>query len=315
MMVIMDLFNTETEVKEFSFLDEKKKNAEFITPEVLRKWIAVKIGRVNTVFDCSVGSGQLLQFIECDKKLGNDINERAIEFARSNGIECTLQDYITYDDTNITYDVAISNYPFSLKPTSEQAEHIRFNYPFLCNNQGKFVGVLDSVFISKSFLKASKGFYLAFPGITYRRQEFPFRKWLLDNRFIKSVGLLNNCGFKDTNISLLFLELDKGPQDSILFFIEDIKNNTIKSEVVAYDNIEDCDISVSKYIDTAPPKEKIDIKAVEQEINDNFEKTLEAQLKLDLFLYEEGFDRNILIKLKIMRRLLKEYSDKVFEGE
>ena len=50
---------------ETSFKQQQKKNQEHITPVELRRFVASKcpIEEIETIFDSSVGSGQLLQFI------------------------------------------------------------------------------------------------------------------------------------------------------------------------------------------------------------------------------------------------------------
>lgn len=113
-------------MEEYSLLEEikktKKQFAEFLTPEKLRLFLAKEVGKCNVIFDPCVGSGALLFNIDANKKIGNDFNEKSVYFANKNGIESTNYDYITMDDSNINYDVVVSNYPFSLTPTEEQQQ-------------------------------------------------------------------------------------------------------------------------------------------------------------------------------------------------
>ena len=84
----------------------------------------------------------------------------------------------------------------------------------------KVTGLLDFIFILKSFELVKEGYYLCFPGIGYRTQEEKFRKYLIDNKFIKEYGIINNCQFDHTSISILYLHLSKEKTDNPkIFFI------------------------------------------------------------------------------------------------
>ncbi|MGL4898118.1 MAG: N-6 DNA methylase [Cetobacterium sp.] len=48
------------EYKEFSYLEQKKKFMEFITPQKIRDILIEKVGKRDVVFDPCVGSGQLI---------------------------------------------------------------------------------------------------------------------------------------------------------------------------------------------------------------------------------------------------------------
>ena len=192
--------------------ETQSKYQEFITPFALREFIKRELGDVKNkiIFDPCLGSGQLLYDLECKKKIGCEIQEKACECARENGIdEVYNQDYIFFDDSQITYDVVITNYPFSLTPSEEQKKEIEEK-----ENIKKFTGKLDRVFIKKSFLNAQKGYYLAFPGILYRREEKEFREWIIENNYLESVYFLEKTNFENTNITILLLILSKEKKDN-----------------------------------------------------------------------------------------------------
>ncbi|MGL4998476.1 MAG: N-6 DNA methylase, partial [Cetobacterium sp.] len=152
--------------KEFDMRKEANKNMEYITPLILRKWIAEKIhakhATLRTVFDPAVGSGQLFQFIKADKYIGVDINSNSLEHFKNNFVNSKIYQG-NYFDTTIEeeYETVVSNYPFSLSnkdmfevPPEELKEFF-----------GKSItGKADFSFIIKSFLGAKdSGFYLCFP--------------------------------------------------------------------------------------------------------------------------------------------------------
>jgi hypothetical protein len=245
-------------MKEFDTRLEAKKKAEFITPEKLREFLAKKIkGEGLNILEPAIGSGQLLfnLFNQINSIEGFDVNSNALEMAKQNFNEKLIarnQDFIT-TDVKAQYDVAIANYPFSLKPTEEQKEFIA-NDSFLKQFYAKNIkndifgnatydakpdnikGKLDFVFILKSFNLAKEGFYLAFPGIAYRQEEERFRKYLIENKFIKEFGLLNNCKFDHTSISILFLHLTKTQNEETKCFTLDIETGEMLEGVARFED-------------------------------------------------------------------------------
>jgi hypothetical protein len=186
---------------------------------------------------------------------GYDVNNNAINIAKENfaeKINIFNQDFITCN-INKQYDIAIANYPFSLKPTEEQKEYI-CNDKFLSkfydkkeetNMLGNFakkiktsniIGVLDFVFILKSFNLANEGYYFCYPGIGYRQQEKVFREYLIKNKHIKEYGIISNCQFYHTSISILFLHLTKQQNETTTSFNLDLKTNEVIEAVANFDN-------------------------------------------------------------------------------
>ena len=235
-----------------------KTNAEFITPLALRKFLAKKVQGDNlTVLEPAIGSGQLLFELanRIDYIDGFDVNPHAIEIANDNFTDkiTTYQQDFILADINKQYDVAIANYPFSLKPTQEHKEYLSQHH-FLkqfYNKEKKekglfdeaieynikpehITGKLDMPFILKSFYHAQEGHYFAFPGIAYRNEEARFRKWLIDNKYIKEVGILNNCKFDHTSISILYLHLTKEPNEQTKTFNLDFKTDKLIEGVAEF---------------------------------------------------------------------------------
>ena len=71
---------------ETSFKQQQRKSQEHITPIVLRKFIADRcpVKNIKTIFDSSVGSGQLLQFLKFEHLTGVDINGESLKCCKTN---------------------------------------------------------------------------------------------------------------------------------------------------------------------------------------------------------------------------------------
>ena len=218
-------------MKEFDLRKEAKKNAEFITPEPIRKWFAEQVNSkypdIGTVFDPCCGSGQLMQYIKAKHFMGNDINEKSVEMFKENfeNSTATVGNYFEKDIDN--YDIAVSNYPFSLNAKDVISEIPEAIKPILSN--GKITGKADWLFIINSFLKAKcGGFYLCFPGISYRSNEQKYRDYLIENNYVERYGKLINCKFEATSIDLMYLELakdrPKGKEIEVFEYDFDFKN-------------------------------------------------------------------------------------------
>lgn len=235
-----------------------KTNAEYITPQALRQFLVSKITKDNfTVLEPAIGSGQLLFELK-DKATaidGFDINQISIETAKANfneKLNAFNEDFITAEISK-QYDYAIANYPFSLPPTQKQKEFIandKFLKTFFSKEKDTNAliemeavvkpesvnGKLDFIFILKSFQHAQEGLYFAFPGIGYRGQEEKFRKYLIENKFIKEIGTLNNCKFDHTSISILFIHLTKTPNETTKSFTLDFKTNELIESIATFEN-------------------------------------------------------------------------------
>lgn len=218
---------------ETSFKQQQKKNQEHITPVELRRFVASKcpVEEIETIFDSSVGSGQLLQFINFKHLTGIDINNDSLEYCKMNFQNSTLINDSFFSVINSfeenQFDFCISNYPFSLK-TSELSEREMENILSdkllsVYFKNGKLTGVCDFLFILKMFQMSKRySMFIAFPGIGYRQNEKKYREYLTP--FVKEIGLLENCNFETTSISVLYIVLDKQGADETLSFRKDFKS-------------------------------------------------------------------------------------------
>lgn len=265
--------------------------AEFITPIPLREFLKKEVGdcKEKTIFDCAVGSGQLLYNIDAKKKIGCDIQDRK-EVNNKNGIIFTQCDYITYDDNNLQYDYVISNYPFSLRATEQQEQYLKDFWQVKKINR-----ILDEHFILKSFRKAEKGFYLCFTGISYRQQEREFRKYLIDNNYVEKIYTLKNCGFEATSINILYLQLNKKKINDCIEICEyDFKQESNETKTITNQVIIDDNYNWNIY--------KFFLKEQDNNIYiEDFENAV-----LDYYLYENNISLKDISKNDLLKELLKE---------
>jgi hypothetical protein len=230
-------------MNEYDSRAQAKLNAEFITPQPLRDFLKQKVkGEKLSVLEPAIGSGQLIfEFQKQISKItGYDVNPNvAVALLENFGKKINFKnfDFISASE-NEKYDVAIANYPFSLKPSESQKEYI-LNDHFLNRFYNKKVtGVLDFVFIIKSFQHAEQGFYFCFPGIGYRFAEKKFRMYLIENKLLREYGILKNCAFEHTSVDIIFLHLSKKPNSAaVKRFYKDFKNNEYyEDEVKQFDD-------------------------------------------------------------------------------
>lgn len=296
-------------MQEFDTRNEAKKRAEYITPVALRDFLASKITKYNiTVLEPAIGSGQLLFNVKNQIKLidGYDVCEEAINVSKANfqgKLNAFNADFIT---ANIEkeFDVAIANYPFSLPPTDEQKEFISqdaFLRQFYDKNHIKDGGLIDSnsitskikakdikgkldfIFILKSFYYAQEGHYLAFPGIGYREQELKFRKYLIDNKLIKEIGIINNANFQHTTISVLYIHLTKEPNETTKSFSLDLKTNEMLESFATFENY------VFDYPQKEIDKEQIDSVLLEKQAREYVISFIQKQLSFSQAIYNLDF--------------------------
>lgn len=310
----------EQDNKNFIEFDTRKKAkmlAEFITPPILRKFIANKIKGENlNILDVSIGSGQLLFDLSnrLSSIIGYDVNNESLQACKQNfknKVVLYNQDFIT-SNLKETQDICVCNYPFSLRATKEQESYV-LQDDFLSQFYDKKVtGLLDFVFILKSFNYVKDGYYLCFPGIAYRKQEEKFRKYLIDNEFIKEYGLIENCQFEHTSISILYIHLSKEKTKNPKSFLLDFKTNELIEDNAMFDDYRF--LCPSKKIErkTINP---VEVEALaRKQIEDNILK----QYQMSLAVYE--LDK-ALIELphpkiwinKMMKGLLKIESKKAIE--
>lgn len=239
------------------------------------------VGKDITVFDGAVGSGQLEEYIKPKFLYGVEIQEESCRYCRENYPNSDIRNisffnYNAYNPT-IQADCVVMNYPFSLKfndLTDEEKHNIQRQFEW------KKSGVVDDIFILQS-LKYTKryGFYIGFPGITYRKTESKLRE-LIGNQ-LKELNYIQNA-FEDTSIEVIFMVIDKEKTDTETFReLYDCKTDKqICKETV---EVED---RWSRIV--APVEEEIiDIEKLEKEIEEKKKKRRKLEDELDDFIKNE----------------------------
>lgn len=270
-------------MKEFNNRKIADQHAEYITGQALRKYAAEKVKKyvpnLKTVFDGAAGSGQLEQYLNAEKIIAVEIQEKAADTLLENFLssEVHVTSFFLFDEYK-EYDASLINPPFSLKfkeQTKEEIEAIQSEYPW------KKSGLLDDIFLLKSLNFTKRyGFYILFPGIAYRKAEKKARE-LVGNQLLE-LNYIEN-GFEDTTIPVIFIVLDKEKTDkSYMSEIYDCKTQEIKVK----ENFE-VDIEHWEIAREIEEKEEIDIVKLEAEIKANNKKILKSIKALDKFIDEE----------------------------
>ncbi|HBC1013323.1 TPA: SAM-dependent DNA methyltransferase [Escherichia coli] len=228
---------------EFNNREVAKKNAEFITSENLRRFVA---GRVKEycgdgalrVFDGACGSGQLEQFISVREMYGVDIQSQPLTHLAGNyptAVVTAVNDnfFNVIDAVPCDFDCVVMNPPFSLK-YKDESEDIREKITAMMPYK-KVSGNLDDAFYVMAGMKARFSFFLAFPGIGYRNTEKGMREWF-GNRVAEITEVRN--GFADTGINVLFFVTDnEKTDDSVRVSTLDASSASLTQENVGIQRI------------------------------------------------------------------------------
>ena len=258
-------------MKEFNNRDIAKKHAEYVTGKELRRYVAKRVkkyvGDFPIVFDGACGSGQLEEFVNPKKVYGVEIQKQAADVFLENysGSQVLVDSLFNYD-SDLKADCVIMNPPFSLKYkdlSESEKKNISSEFPW------KKSGVVDDIFVLKSLNYTKRyGFYILFPGLTYRKAEIKFREILKDK--LVELNLIENA-FEDTSISVIFLVIDKEKKDKRVFKeIYDCKLKKVKRE--AYEETDSEQIWRLPLVEEE--KEVIDI----DEVNANLDSMLLAHV-------------------------------------
>ena len=221
------------------------------------------------------------------------------------------------------FDAIVSNPPYSIKWIGD-------NDPTLINDErfapaGKLApkSYADYAFImhSLSYL-SSKGraAIVCFPGIFYRKgAEKTIRQYLVDNNFIDCVIQLPENLFFGTSIATCILVMAKNKTENKILFIDASKefkketnNNILEEENIKnivdefrnrkekeylsryVDRTEieenDYNLSVSTYVEKEDTREKIDIKVLNKQIEENVKKINELRASIDEIVRELSDD-------------------------
>lgn len=267
---------------EYNNRDVAKKYAEYITGQELRRYVADKVkkyvGDSPIVFDGAVGSGQLEQYINAKYIYACEIQENSCKAFKQNYPSCEIYEgsFFNYDK-DIKVDAVIMNPPFSIKfkdLSKQEQDNIQNEFSW------KKSGVVDDIFVLKS-LKYTKryGFYILFPGVTYRQSEKKFRDLIGSN--LLEFTIIQNA-FDDTAIDVACLIIDKEKTDiSVYKEIYDCKNKKI---IVS----EKCDNADERWRQPTliVEKEEIDIEKIEMEIALSMKRRRRLENELDRFIKE-----------------------------
>lgn len=272
-------------MKEFNNRKIAKKYAEYITGKELRQYAAEKIKKyvpdLKSIFDGAAGSGQLEEYVKPEKFVAVEIQKSAADVLKENYINSRVYNKSFFQfDEDVICDAVLMNPPFSMKLKEQDEEDIKaIQKEFLWKKSG----VVDDIFLLKSLNFTKRyGFYIMFPGITYRRAELKMRE-LIGNSLLE-LNTIENA-FEDTSISVIFIVIDKEKNTNTYHSeLYDCKTKTIKAEQ---------EITLEKDLNTweratfIEEKEKIDIVKLEAEIKRLHERNIARINELDRFIEEE----------------------------
>lgn len=272
-------------LKEFNNRKIAKKYAEYITGKELRQYAAEKIKKyvpgLKSIFDGAAGSGQLEEYVKPEEFVAVEIQKSAADVLKENYINSRVYNKSFFQfDEDVICDAVLMNPPFSMKLKEQDEEDIKAiqkEFPW------KKSGVVDDIFLLKSLNFTKRyGFYIMFPGITYRRTELKMRE-VVGNSLLE-LNTIENA-FEDTSIPVIFIVIDKEKNTNTYHSeLYDCKTKTIKAEQ---------EITLEKDLNTweratfIEEKEKIDIVKLEAEIKRLHERNIARLNELDRFIEEE----------------------------
>lgn len=272
-------------MKEFNNRKIAKKYAEYITGKELRQYAAEKIKKyvpnLKSIFDGAAGSGQLEEFVKPEKFVAVEIQKSAAGVLKENYINSRVYNKSFFQfDEDVICDAVLMNPPFSMKLKEQDEEDIKAiqkEFPW------KKSGVVDDIFLLKSLNFTKRyGFYIMFPGITYRRAELKMRE-VIGNSLLE-LNTIENA-FEDTSISVIFIVIDKEKNTNTYHSeLYDCKTKTIKAE---QEITLEKDLNAWERATFIEEKEKIDIVKLEAEIKRLHERNIARINELDRFIEEE----------------------------
>lgn len=236
-----------------------KSGGEFYTPkevsELLASLAVANKTEISNAYDPACGSGSLLLKIKHlvdTKKIkfndedeyyfyGHEINLTTSNLCKMNMIlhevdpkrfkvDCidTLLSGGNALEENQTFDVIVSNPPYSIKWVGEDNQRLKDDKRF-CPEQSnlplapKSKADLAFVMHCLHYLSKNQGTaaIVCFPGIFYREgAEFKIRQYLVENNYIDAIISLPSNLFYGTSISTCILILKKGKKDENILFID-----------------------------------------------------------------------------------------------
>lgn len=272
-------------LKEFNNRKIAKKYAEYITGKELRQYAAEKIKKyvpgLKSIFDGAAGSGQLEEYVKPEEFVAVEIQKSAADVLKENYINSRVYNKSFFQfDEDVICDAVLMNPPFSMKLKEQDEEDIKAiqkEFPW------KKSGVVDDIFLLKSLNFTKRyGFYIMFPGITYRRTELKMRE-VVGNSLLE-LNTIENA-FEDTSISVIFIVIDKEKNTNTYHSeLYDCKTKTIKAE---QEITLEKDLNAWERATFIEEKEKIDIVKLEAEIKRLHERNIARINELDRFIKEE----------------------------
>lgn len=268
--------------------------------EMLKGIIYDCLGTIDEAYDPTCGSGSLLSvFPDEVKKYGQEIDPAQADVARCRLGSCDIATGDTLSDPAFLghkFRAIVANYPFSIKwhPENVRSDDMRFSdAPCLPPpSKADYAFILHILgYLADDGCAA----VLNFPGILYRgNKEGRIRRWIVSQRIIRSVTLIEGGHFVDTKIATALIVFQKGRDfDKIKF--SDMASG--KSAEVPYDEIladADASLSPSAYIepDEKPQATMEDLLANEKEADDALLGIIDRSLQLAALCHDQRMGRD-----------------------
>lgn len=276
-----------------------KSGGEFYTPSCMSRLLTrlMDLKNINKAYDPTCGTGALLLKPQAKEYWGQDINPNSIEYCKINMImrgiplkNIHLEKGNTLSNPafmDTKFDCIVSNPPFSI--SWNQITDDRFiKCPALApKSKADLAFVLHTLHY---LAEEGTAGLIMFAGILYRSgAEAKIREYLIENNYIEAVIQLPDDVFFGTSIGTIILILKKNKVNKDVYFMNastqfvkdsNIKKNTINEENIKYivEHYKDISVpyekikennytlSVNTYIKEENKEEKIDIEALELEI-------------------------------------------------
>lgn len=248
------------------------------------------------------------EFVNPEKVYGVEIQKQAAEVFLENysNSQVLVDSFFNYD-SDLKADCVIMNPPFSLKYkdlSEKEKKNITSEFPW------KTSGMVDDIFVLKSLNYTKRyGFYILFPGLTYRKTEKKFREILKDK--LVELNVIENA-FEDTSISVIFLVIDKEKKDlGVLKEVYDCKLKKARREAYKEEDSE----QIWHQPQVVKKAEVIDIDKVNSNLDSMLIKHVDNSFSIEFMIAAEftndfkRFENNLLE----IRKLCDEWEKKLEE--
>lgn len=287
-----------------------KKFAEYLTGDELRKYVANKVKKYlfdnPTVFDGAVGSGQLEQYVKPSKIYAVEIQKSPCMALTQNfeNVDIENKSFFNYNRTDVITDCVIMNPPFSINfkdLSKEEQENIQLEFEW------KKSGKVDDIFVLKS-LKYTKryGFYILFPGVSYRKTEEKFRQEI--GFKLLELNVVKNA-FENTSIDVLFIVIDK--EKTTLELKKEIYDCKTKNIIQSQESIVEQNFEWIVPIQEIE-KENINIDKVNKDLNNMLLECIKRDLEKNIMLVNVfQADIDVLGLIKDITKICIEFEKKL----